>query len=167
VLDPFLVHSVGFLLSSGAAAGIVLWSAPIAARLPGPRPLAEALSVTIAAQLGVLPVLLPVFGTVPLVALPANLLAAPVVGPLTIWGLVAGVAGGVLGPVAAHWLQLPTYALLRWVETVAHTAAAQPVALDGRAVIGLAGLLCLAVATLRLARGQVGRVGRDAALPPR
>jgi competence protein ComEC len=185
VLDPFLVHSVGFLLSSGAAAGIVLLARPIAARLPGPRPVAEALSVTAAAQLGVLPVLVPVFGSVPLVALPANLLAAPVVGPLTIWGLVAGVVGGVLGPAAGHWLQLPTFALLRWVETIAHTAAAEPFALDGRGVCGVAALGCAVAATLRgtrrgterrLERARdagdgatqaVARVGRDAALPPR
>ncbi len=98
VVDPFLVHSVGFLLSCGAAAGIIGLSTRIAAHVPGPRPLAEALGVTAAAQLGVLPVLLPVFGTVPLVALPANLLAAPVVGPLTVWGLVAGTVGGLDRP---------------------------------------------------------------------
>jgi competence protein ComEC len=137
VADPFLVHSVGFLLSCGAAAGILLLGPAISARIPGPRPVADALGVTAAAQIGVLPVILPVFGTMPLIALPANLLAAPVVGPLTVWGLVAGVAGGLLGPGPAHWLQLPTYALLRWVETVADVAASTPLAIDGRALCGL------------------------------
>jgi competence protein ComEC len=137
VADPFLVHSVGFLLSCGAAAGIVLLSPAISARIPGPRAIADALAVTAAAQIGVLPVILPVFGTMPLIALPANLLAAPVVGPLTVWGLLAGVVGGVLGPGPAHWLQLPTYALLRWVETVAHLSASTPLAIDARALCGL------------------------------
>ena len=72
--------------------------------------------MTTAAQLGVAPVLLATFGTVPLVALPANLLAAPFVGPLTIWGLVVSAVGGVLGPGVARWLQLPTLAMLRSVE---------------------------------------------------
>ena len=54
---------------------------------------------------------------VPLIALPANLLAAPVVGPLTVWGLVAGRRRWPPGPGVARALQLPTYALLRWVET--------------------------------------------------
>jgi competence protein ComEC len=176
VADPFLLHSVGFLLSCGASAGI-LWLGPaISARVPGPKWIGDALGVTTAAQLGVLPVLLPVFGTVPLVALPANLLAAPMVGPLTVWGLVAGVVGGVVGPGIAHWLQLPTFALLRWVETVARTAAEQPIALDGRGVCGLAALVCLAVALFRVVRpgvgpkspdGGTGRLARDAALPPR
>ncbi len=111
IADPFLLHSVGFLLSCGAAAGI-LWLGPwFTARIPGPKIVREGLGVTAAAQIGVLPILLPVFGTVPLVALPANLFAAPIVGPLTVWGLIAGVAGGILGPGVTHWLQLPTYAL--------------------------------------------------------
>ncbi len=137
VADPFLVHSVGFLLSSGAAAGILLLAPAFSARIPGPRVVREALGVTAAAQVGVLPVILPVFGTMPLIALPANLLAAPIVGPLTVWGLVAGVIGGWLGPGVAHVLQLPTYALLRWVETVARLAAKHPLAVDGRALCGL------------------------------
>ena len=37
VVDPFLVHSVGFQLSCGASLGIALLARPITARLPGPR----------------------------------------------------------------------------------------------------------------------------------
>jgi competence protein ComEC len=167
LVDPFLVHSVGFLLSAGASAGIVVLAAPIGARLPGPTPVAEALGVTAAAQLGVLPVLIPVFGTVPLVALPANLLAAPVVGPLTVWGLVAGVTGGVLGPAAARVLQLPTYTMLRFVETVAATAARNPMAVDARALIGLLAVGCAVATTLAVHRSRPGRVAADAPLPAR
>lgn len=167
IADPFLLRSVGFLLSCGAAAGILWFGPALSARIPGPAVIGDALGVTAAAQIGVLPVLLPVFGTVPLIALPANLLAAPIVGPLTVWGLIAGVAGGLVGPGLAHWLQLPTYALLRWVELVAHTAAAAPLAVDGRALCGLAAIGCAAVAGLRVLRPRDGRLGPDAALPPR
>ncbi|MBM3675735.1 MAG: ComEC/Rec2 family competence protein, partial [Actinobacteria bacterium] len=166
--DPFLVHSVGFLLSGAACAGIVTLSSRIAARLPGPQPLREAVGVTLGAQLGVTPVLLPVFGTVPLVALLANLLAAPVVGPLTVWGLLAGVVGGVLGPDVARVLQLPTLALLGWVRTVASLAARLPIAIDTRAAWGIAALAVAAAAVGRLrSRGGVrgGREGPGAALP--
>jgi competence protein ComEC len=167
VADPFLLHSVGFLLSCGAAAGI-LWLGPaFTARIPGPAVVGDALGITAAAQVGVLPVLLPVFGTVPLIALPANLLAVPIVGPLTIWGLVAGVVGGVLGPGIAHALQLPTIAMLRWVEAVARTAASTPLAVDGRALCGLLTLGCGTAAILRLFRPRAGRLDRDAAIPPR
>ena len=152
VADPFLLHSVGFLLSCGASAGIVALGPAISARIPGPQWVGEALGVTAAAQIGVLPVLLPVFGTVPLVALPANLLAAPIVGPLTVWGLIAGVAGGVAGPGVTRVLQLPTYALLRWVETVARTAASEPVAMDGRALCGLLAVVAAVAALVGMLR---------------
>lgn len=161
IVDPFLVRSVGFLLSCGACAGIAVFSARIAAGLRGPRVLREALGVTAAAQLGVAPVLLPVFGTVPLVSLPANLLAVPVVGPLTVWGLVAGVVGGLAGRNVANLLQLPTLALLRWVETVARVAGGFPLAVDGRGVWGLAAAGC-GLAALRTWRaGPFGRLRRD------
>jgi competence protein ComEC len=138
VLDPFLLHSVGFLLSCGACAGIVTVAAPITAWLRGPRWVRETLGVTLAAQIGVAPILVTVFGTVPLVALPANLIVVPLVGPLTVWGLVAGVVGGVVGTRVAFVLQLPTFAMLESVMLVARTAARSPVALDGPQLVALA-----------------------------
>src|SRR5262249_53085091 len=108
--DPFLIPSIGFLLSCGASAGIAFLAAPITARLRGPHWLREPLGVTLAAQIGVAPVLVPVFGSVPLAALPANLIAAPVAGPLTVLGLVTGVAGGAGGaraPRSARPLHAP------------------------------------------------------------
>lgn len=153
-VDPFLLHSVGFLLSCGACAGIVVASAAITARLPGPVWFREALGVTTAAQIGVAPVLLAVFGSLPLVALPANVVAAPLVGPLTVWGLVASAVGGVLdGPVGVL-IQLPTLALLRGVEGIARTAAAAPVAIDRTVAVVLAGIGALAWCARIVARAS-------------
>ena len=90
LIDPFLLHSVGFALSCTASLGIALWSRPITEWLWGPQWIREVLGVTAAAQIGVAPVLIPVFGSVPLVALPANLVAVPLAAPLTMWGIVAG-----------------------------------------------------------------------------
>ena len=56
--DPFLLHSVAFALSCGASAGIALFSSRFTARLPGPRWVREPLAVSIAAQIGVSPILL-------------------------------------------------------------------------------------------------------------
>ena len=158
--DPFLVHSVGFLLSCGACAGIVIGSAPIAAKLRGPEWFRDALGVTTAAQIGVAPVLLTTFGTLPLVALPANLVAAPFVGPLTVWGLVASVVGGTLGPGTAFWLQLPSLTMLRGIEFVAHTSARVPVAIDGRIAIALALLSAVTLVVTRVWRARTGRLAR-------
>ena len=135
--DPFLVRSVGFQLSCGATAGIALIARPLAVRLRGPSAVREVAAVTLAAQIGVAPVLVPVFGSIPLVALPANLLAAPLVVPITVWGLVAGLIGGVLGGTAARILQTPTALTLRFVEGIAAVAARHPGALDARAIVGL------------------------------
>ena len=126
LVDPLLVRSVGFLLSVGASAGIVLLAPAIARRLPGPRPIATALAVTLAAQAGVAPVLVPVFGGLPLASLPANLLAAPAAGPVMVWGLAAGVPAGLVGGRVAALVHLPTRALVGWIEGVARVGAALP-----------------------------------------
>jgi len=139
-MDPFLVHSVGFQLSCGASLGIALFSAPIATRLRGPAWLRESLGTTAAAQLGVAPVLLPVFGSMPLVTLPANLLAVPLVGPLTVWGLGAGALGGLVGRSAsglAAALQLPTRVMAEAVIGIADAAGRVPVAIDIRTAVAL------------------------------
>lgn len=59
VIDPALVWSVGFQLSVAATAGMLALATPFADRLAFlPRPLALATGATLAAQLGVTPVLL-------------------------------------------------------------------------------------------------------------
>jgi competence protein ComEC len=126
LIDPLLVHSLGFLLSVGACAGIALFSTRLAARLPGPRPIASAVGVTLAAQLGVLPILVPVFGGLPVAALPANLLGAPVAGPLMMWGMAAGLVAGWTGDTMAGLIHFPTGLMIRWVAGVAHWGAAAP-----------------------------------------
>ena len=161
--DPFLVHSVGFLLSCGATLGIAVLAAPIAARLHGPRALRDPLAVTLAAQVGVAPVLIPVFGELPLASLPANVLAAPLMGPITIGGLVAGTVGGLargVSPVLPALLVGPVVVLVRALEGIAAGAALVPLALDGRGAIAVVALGCTAGALSRLHR--LGGVRRPA-----
>jgi competence protein ComEC len=155
LVDPFLVHQVGFLLSCGASLGIALFSRPITDRLRGPMWMREVLGVTAAAQVGVAPVLIPVFGSMPLVALPANLVAVPLAAPLTMWGLVAGVVGGLARPVSPaipRGLELPTVGLLHALISVADLAARVPIAIDGRAAWGLIALGALLAAAHRSRR---------------
>jgi len=152
VADPFLLHSIGFLLSCGASAGIAVLGPGLSARLRGPPWVRDGLGVTMAAQLGVAPVLLPVFGTMPLASLPTNLVAVPLAGPLTVWGLLAGAAGTLLTPwlpTAATALQLPTLLLVRAVLAIATLGARVPLAVDGRGAWGLAALAATVVMVLR------------------
>ena len=170
LLDPFLVHSVGFLLSVGASLGIALLSVPIARRLRGPRWLRDSLATTAAAQIGVAPVLIPVFGSVPLVAVPANLLAVPLVGPLTIWGLAGGTLAGVLQrrvPPAAAALQWPTRVLADAVLGLADAAARVPVAVGARSGGIVAGIVGGIVAVRFMVRRRPMLRQRDLVLPPR
>jgi competence protein ComEC len=160
--DPFLVHSIGFLLSCGASAGIAVLAPAITARVPGPHWLREPLGVTLAAQIGVAPVLIPVFGSVPLAALPANLVAGPIAGPLTVLGLATGVAGGVVEswwPGLAALLQAPTALLARAMLWVAAFFSRLPVDVDGRAAWAIiAGTALLGAAKLWSGRRRNLRV---------
>jgi len=159
LVDPLLVRSVGFQLSVGASAGILVLAGPLARRLPGPRWLADVVSVTVAAQIGVAPVLIPVFGGLPVASLPANVAAGPAAGPLMVWGLTAGLAAGALGPPADALLHLPTAALVGWVAGVARWAASLPLGrIEGPHLAALVAVAAIA----RLTRGR-GRQRRPAA----
>lgn len=146
IVDPMLVRSVGFLLSVGACAGIAALAQPLGRRLPGPRPVAAALGVTLAAQVGVAPVLAPLFGGVPVAALPANLLALAAAGPVMTWGMTAGFVAGVAPPAIAAVIHLPTRLLVAWIAGVAHWAARLPLSrlsLLGVAVAAVLGLIAV------------------------
>lgn len=160
LVDPLLAHSVGFGLSVGASAGIALLGEPLTRVLPGPRPVAAALGVTLAAQLGVAPLLVPVFGGVPVVSLPANLVALPAAGPVVMWGMVAGIPAGLLGGPAASVLHLPTRVLVGWIAGVARVSASLPLGDLGAVHVAVLGG-CVAAAVTggsgrpRLRRGAI------------
>lgn len=160
--DPWLATSAGFALSSLATGGIVfagpVWRDALAHWLP--RWAAEAIAVPAVAQLACTPVVAALSGQVSLVAIGANLLAAPAVGPATVLGLAGGVAGLVAGGLgvpfghAAGWC-------VRWIVAVARHGASLPLpAVVWRSEPGplalLAGLslvlLVLAPRALRLRR---------------
>ncbi|WP_420443866.1 ComEC/Rec2 family competence protein [Candidatus Poriferisodalis sp.] len=124
LVDPLLVRSVGFQLSVAATAAIVVGARPISRLLWGPSWLRLALAATLSAQVGVLPVQLAVFGSLPLVSIPANVLAGPIAGPAMVWGLVGGLAGGVAGDAVASVLHVPTKLMMGWVAGVARWGAA-------------------------------------------
>jgi competence protein ComEC len=93
-------------------------------------------------------VLIPVFGGLPVAAVPANLLAVPAAGPVTMWGMTAGVGAGVLGGQAAAVLHLPTRVLVGWTAAVAHVSAGLPLGHIGLAllvVVAIAAALCIAL----------------------
>jgi competence protein ComEC len=154
LVDPWLAVSAGFALSALATAGI-LWLAPgwrdrLSRWLP--RWAAEAIAVPLAAQLACTPLVAAISGQVSLVAVVANLLAAPAVGPATVLGLAGGVVG-LVSRTLGQWVALPAAWCAAWIITVAVRSAALPVAAvawsSGPVGIALLGVAC-AVASLVL-----------------
>ncbi|MCI2416319.1 DNA internalization-related competence protein ComEC/Rec2 [Saccharopolyspora sp. K220] len=125
---PELATSAGFALSVAATAGLVLlaprWSAALRAR-GIPVGVAEAIAVPLAAHVVTAPLIAALSGEVSLVAVPANMLAGPVVAPATVFGVLATVAAPVSTWLAGvfAWLAAPE---LEWVLLVADRAAAVP-----------------------------------------
>jgi competence protein ComEC len=153
LVDPGLASSVGFLLSVLATAGILLlapaWRDALCRWLP--RWLAEAVAVPAAAQLACTPVIAAISGQVSLVAVAANLLAAPAVGPATVLGLVGGLVTLMWAPLgrlvgmAAGWC-------VAWIVQVAERGAALPSAAVGWGA-GPISLALLTVLSLTVAVG--------------
>jgi competence protein ComEC len=136
--DPFLLHSVGFQLSASACAGIALLAKPIERRVPGPQWMRTVLAVTIAAQVGVAPVLLAVFGSVAWIAPAANLLAVPAAEPITVLAIPITVVGA-WSPMIARIAFVPVVALLAWTREVAHLGARAPLIVACAAAIVVVG----------------------------
>jgi competence protein ComEC len=118
LVDPLIVRSVGFWLSVGATAGVATAGPWLGQRLRCFGILAMPLGVTLGAQLGVVIPALLVFGRLPLVSVPANLLAVPVAGFVMLYGLPAGLLAGFV-PQVAGIVMFPCRLGVRWVDTVA------------------------------------------------
>lgn len=150
LLDTSLARSAGFALSVLATAGIVLlgprWRDSLARWMP--VRIAEAVACPLAAQLACTPVVAWLSGQVSLVAVAANLLAGPAVGPATILGFgAAGIA--LLSADLARLLGWLAGWPARWIILVAEKGADLPGASSDwpATVIGVAvlTLLCLAL----------------------
>jgi len=127
LFSPWLALTWGFALSVCATAGILFlaprWRQALSAWLP--HWLAEAIVVPLAAQIACTPLVAALSGQVSLVAIAANALAAPAVGPATVLGMSAGVAGLIWAP-AGHLLGSLAAWGARWIIAVAHWSAALP-----------------------------------------
>lgn len=78
LVDPLLAGSLGLLLSATATAGVLAAAPRVRLRLERlPARIADLASITIGAQIAVVPVLLATFGEVSLASVPANVVAVP------------------------------------------------------------------------------------------
>ena len=150
IADPWLAVEYGFGLSVLATSGILLLAPAMTDKLSGkmPMPLALGLSVTMSAQLLCLPLLLQLQPGLPTYSVIANLLAGPMVAPVTVLGIFAVVLTPILpwlvGPIS--WLaSLGTFV----IEIVAIFFAELPIVyfpwVTGFSATVLSGLLILMV----------------------
>lgn len=106
MVDPMLAWSTGFALSVGATCGLAWW-APWWREVLG---CGGTMSATVAAQMGTLPVMLLVFGAVPVAAFATNPLAVPVAGLVMTLGLpmtIVAAAAPPLQPMVGAILAVP------------------------------------------------------------
>jgi competence protein ComEC len=128
IASPRASSDPGWQLSFAAVIAIALLAQPtrralIARRLP--EPVADATAMTFAATLGTTPLLAYHFHQLSLVGIPANLLAAPAIAPITWLGMLAATVGQ-LSPQLATPLNAINAYLLAYVGAVAHAAASLP-----------------------------------------
>lgn len=156
LLDSSLATSLGYVLSVLATAALVLlapgWSRALRARGVPPG-LAEAVAVPTAAHLATAPLIAAYSGQLSLVAIPANMLAEPVVAPVTVLGVLAMVVAPVQQGAAIALVRC-TGPFVHWLINVARRAAALPdsVVPWPAGILGgalLAGALLALVAVLR------------------
>ena len=147
IAAPELAVDVGFALSVSATAALVVIAPVWSRRLVGrgwPKPLADAASVAVAAQLVTAPLVAGISGTFSVVSVVANLAVAAVIPPITVVGTAAA-ALCPLWPPGAQLLIRFTGPELWWLLRVARWAARVP----GASIAvpsGLLGVVCVAAA---------------------
>ncbi len=132
-LDPGLLEDIGFQLSVVATFAIVAF-APVVMRVvnPVPSPWREALGVTVAAQVGTVPIVVIGFHLLSLSGPLANLLVLPLLPLLIVLGFLVGLLAGV--PVLASPLAALSYALLHAIVVGARALATWPLDLPATAI---------------------------------
>lgn len=172
VLSPALASSWGFALSVTATAGLILLAGPLMARWGrggrARQAIIAALALTIAAQVATLPLIAAFGDGLSLVSVPANLLVAPAVAPVTVLGLLAAIVG-TFAPALATVLARCAEPFAAWIAWVAQTTSSWPAAtlpwpggLPGALLAAVVALAC--VWAIRRHRGRHERPPRIAAL---
>lgn len=124
-IDPWLSRSFGFALSTLATLGLLLfarpWGAWFARYLPTRlKGLGTAIAIPVAAQAMCGPVIVVLQGSVSLIGVPANLLAAPLVAPATVLGVSVALLALISHPLAVvlGWLAAVPTLGIAWVARV-------------------------------------------------
>lgn len=161
-----LRHDAGFLLSFCAVIGLHVFAPPLQAvteRIIPWKTVSSLVSETSAATIATLPVILVLFGRVPLVALPANVAILPFIPFIMAMGALALLLGAI-SPMLAFPFVAMTDLLLRFVVEPSRIAAGLPVP-SIEADIGPMGAAVLATFLVALAIALSIRARRSGDAP--
>ena len=160
IADPWLAADFAFALSVLATAGLIILAPALFELLRTRLPdwLALGISVTFAAQLYTLPVLLMLQSGLPTYSVLANILAEPAVAPVTILGITAAVVS-VPMPWLTEWLSWLASLGTVWIEFIATNLSQLP---NVRAAWpgGVAGVALTVLLALTLTVAILRRSGR-------
>ncbi|NLB78800.1 MAG: DNA internalization-related competence protein ComEC/Rec2 [Clostridiaceae bacterium] len=98
--NTYMLFDLGFILSFSATLSLVIMYKPIFSRLPVkiPKIIRDTLAGTIAAQLGVIPIIAYCFNTFSLISVFTNLLIVPLTGIITVLGAILVIVGNLFFP---------------------------------------------------------------------
>ena len=132
IADPWLATDYGFALSVAATFGLLILTEPITVKLKNylPNWLAIALGVSLSAQILCFPILLQLQSGLSTYALIANVLAEPLVAPVTILGIAACLVAWVFPPAAWFLTFLASEATWLLARIAHHFANQQNVTVD-------------------------------------
>jgi len=99
--NSFVLYDMGFVLSYSATLSLIIFYKPLFERLPAkiPKLIRDILAGTIAAQIGVMPIIAYCFNTFSVISVLSNLLTAPLTGVLTVLGALVAILGSICFPV--------------------------------------------------------------------
>ena len=172
VIDPWLIFDYSFLLSVLACVGILVVAPAMAKllRLRAPRLphwLTLGVAVSLSAQLLCFPVLLMLQGGFSTYSILANLIAEPLVTPITLLGLAAVFASAIVPPIASMLSFIASlFALpITWIaSTVSRWPAATGFWPSGPQGVASALLMAALVVALAVARNRALRLFSAAGL---
>ena len=129
LLDPFQAIDPGFALSVLATAGILLLSPKVIdviSRKISWQIVAEAIAIPVSATIFCTPVIVALSGQLSMITILANVLASPVIAPITVVGFVAAIMASIAPVISVILIQI-TLPLAHWIVWLCHTGGNFPV----------------------------------------
>lgn len=125
ILNPFSLINVGFILSFVGTIGILILSEPLQKffkKFIKSNMILENLSVTLSAQIFLLPVMAYFFNTISIISILTNLIVLPIASILTVAGLITFIISLIYFPIA-NIISIPIEYLIDYIMFIANACS--------------------------------------------